>query len=107
MVLILLKWQKTFGILLSEDQKAVISGHSKGEYHSSLGQIIKIAEVCKATENPRWYRGEQKPAAQSWEDVRSILKEDTSLPPQMIALAERSYGKQHFHSNDIQKDKDR
>lgn len=47
------------GIELTEEQKEVIEGHSKQEYKTALAQIIKVAEVCKATESPRWYRGER------------------------------------------------
>ena len=92
------------GIELTEEQKAVIEGHSKGEYHSTLGQIIKIAEVCRATEMPRWYRGEKKEPAKSWEEVYSVLREDKSLNPTMIALAGNSYGVKHF--TDKEQDKE-
>ena len=84
------------GIELTEEQKNVISGHSRGDYSSTLGQIIKIAEVCRATESSRWYRGEKKEAAQSWEEVASVLREDRSLEPGLIALAGNSYGREKF-----------
>ena len=92
------------GIELTEEQKAVIEGHSKGEYPSKLGQIIKIAEVCRATEMPRWYRGEKKEPAKSWEEVYSVLREDKLLDPTMIALAGNSYGVKHF--TDKEQDKE-
>lgn len=87
---------ESIGIDLSEEQKSVIEGHSKEEYYSALGQIIKIAEVCRATESPRWYRGEKKDPAKSWDEVYSVLKEDQALEPIMITLAGNSYGKEHF-----------
>lgn len=88
---------ENIGINLSEEQKAVIEGHSKGDYSSALGQIIKIAEICKATESPRWYRGERKEPAKSWDEVYTVLKEDSDLNPAMIALTGNSYGKEHFN----------
>ncbi len=84
------------GIELTEEQKAVISGHSKGEYPSTLAQIIKIAEICRATESPRWYRGEKKEAAKSWEEVNRVLREDKDIPLGLIALTANSYGKGKF-----------
>ena len=87
------------GIDLTEEQKNVISGHSKGEYNSALGQIIKISEICKATESPRWYRGEKKEPAKSWKEVYDVLKEDENLLPQMISLAEIAYGRTKFPQN--------
>ncbi len=94
------------GIELTEDQKNVISGHSKGEYNSALGQIIKISEICKATESPRWYRGEKKEPAKSWDEVYNVLKEDENLLPQMIRLAEISYGKNRFKQDkELEEDK--
>lgn len=89
------------GIMLSDEQKSVIAGHSRNEYSSALGQIIKIAEICKATESQRWYRGEKKEPATSWEEVYSVLKEDSNLLPQMIKLAELSYGKERFKTKEI------
>lgn len=93
---------ESIGINLTEEQKSTITGHSKGEYSSALGQIIKIAEICKATESPRWYRGEKKEPAQTWGEVIDVLKEDPNLLPQMIRLAEVSYGKSHFKSCQIE-----
>lgn len=87
---------ESIGVPLTDEQRQVISGHSRGEYVSELGQIIKIAEVCRATEQPRWYNGVQKPAAKSWEEVESVLKEDKKLLPQMIEVAKKSYGKNRF-----------
>lgn len=84
------------GIELSEEQKAVIAGHSKGNYSSMVAQIIKAAEVCRATETPRWYRGEKKEAAKSWEEVYSVLREDKELSLGIIALTGNSYGRGKF-----------
>lgn len=95
---------ESIGITLSEEEKAVIEGHSKGEYSSALGQIIEIAEVCKATESPRWYRGEKKEPSKSWDEVFSVLKEDSSLDPIFITLAGNSYGKEHFIKENIEKE---
>lgn len=92
------------GISLSDEQKDVIEGHSKGEYDSALAQIIKISEVCKATESPRWYRGEKKEPAKSWEEVYEVLKEDKALNPAIIALAANSYGKEHFKPKENETD---
>lgn len=90
---------ESIGISLTDEQKQVISGHSKGEYTSELGQIIKIAEVCRATEQPRWFRGEKKEAAKAWDEVESVLKEDKDLLPEMIEMAKKSYGKNRFKEN--------
>ena len=91
---------ESIGITLSEEQKQVISGHSRNEYSTVLGQIIKIAEICRATEQPRWYRGEKKDAAKSWDEVESVLLEDKGLSNDMIAIAKKSYGKQRFKDID-------
>ena len=88
---------ESIGISLTDEQKQVISGHCRGEYVSELGQIIKIAEVCRATEQPRrWHNGVQKSVAKSWDEVESVLKEDEDLLPEMIEVAKKSYGKTRF-----------
>lgn len=87
---------ENIGIQLTAEQQEVIEGHSKQEYKTPLAQIIKVAEVCKATESPRWYRGEKKEAAKSWEEVSDVLKEDKSINPAIIALAGNSYGISKF-----------
>lgn len=85
------------GIDLTEEQKEVIEGHSKQEYKTALAQIIKVAEICKATESPiRWYRGEKKEAAKSWNEVYEVLKEDKAINPAIIVIAANSYGKTRF-----------
>lgn len=83
-------------IKLSEEQKRVIAGHSKGDYTTLLGEVIKIAEICRATESTRWYRGEKKAPANSWKEVQEILSEDELIKPQLIAIAENSYGRKQF-----------
>ena len=70
-------------------------------------RIIKISEICKATESPRWYRGEKKEPAKSWDEVYEILKEDESLLPQMVRLAEISYGKDRFPKDKEMEETDR
>lgn len=87
---------KSIGINLTEEQEQVISGHSKGEYTSPLGQIIKIAEVCRATEQPRKFDGKEMPPASSWSEVENMLQKTKGLSPDMISIARESYGKQRF-----------
>lgn len=83
------------GIPLTEEQKQIISGHSQNKYPNNLALIIKSAEICKATESPRWSRGEKKEAAKSWDEVSSILKEE-GISSELIQIVANSYGKERF-----------
>ncbi len=83
------------GISLTEEQKQIIAGHSQNKYPNNLALIIKSAEICKATESPRWSRGEKKEAAKSWDEVSSILKEE-GISPELIQIVANSYGKERF-----------
>ena len=85
------------GIPLTEEQIQIISGHSQNKYPNQLALIIKLAEVCRATESPRWSRGAKKDAAKSWREVSSILKEE-NISPELIAIVANSYGKIRFHN---------
>ena len=58
-------------------------------------KIIKSAEICKATESPRWSRGEKKEAAQSWDEVSNILQKE-GISPELIRIVANSYGKERF-----------
>ena len=82
-------------IPLTEEQKQIISGHSQNKYPNNLALIIKSAEICKATESPRWSRGEKKEAAQSWDEVSNILQEE-GISPELIQIVANSYGKERF-----------
>lgn len=90
------KMAEKMGIPLTDEQKETIEGHSRGEYNSNLAYIMKVAEMIKATESERWYRGEKKQAAKSWEEVLSVLREDKNIPPRIIEMARISYGEKHF-----------
>jgi len=90
------KMAESFGINLTEEQKQAIEGHSKGEYSTALGQIIKIAEVCRATEDKRIYNGEDKNAATSWEEIEKILLKDTGLSHGIIEVAKEAYVSTRF-----------
>ena len=83
------------GIPLTEDQKQIISGHSQNKYPNNLALIIKSAEICRATESPRWSRGVKKEAAQSWNEVSSILEEE-GISSELIQIVADSYGKERF-----------
>ena len=86
------------GISLTEEQKQIISGHSQNKYPNNLALIIKSAEICRATESPRWSRGTRKDAAKSWGEVSSILAEE-GISPQLIQLVANSYGKLRFNKD--------
>lgn len=88
---------KSNGINLTPEQEAVIIGHSKGIYPSTLGQIIKAAEVCKATKSERWYEGKKKPPAKDFSEVEALLKEN-GIDTSIISAVRDSYGKQQFVS---------
>lgn len=95
-----------FGIELSDEQKQVIAGHSKGMYETPMAQIIKIAEVCRATEFPRWYRGEKKEPATNWKEVSDVLKEDPNISVGMIEHAKNSYGRRFKTKEEVSIEKD-
>lgn len=61
-----------------------------------MALIIKSAEVCRATETPRWSRGVKKEPAKSWEEVSSILEEE-GISPELIKIVANSYGKAKFN----------
>ena len=86
------------GISLTEEQKQIISGHSQNKYPNDLALIIKSAEICRATETPRWSRGTRKDPAKSWDEVSSILAKE-GISPQLIQLVSNSYGKLRFNKD--------
>lgn len=89
----------SLGITLSDEQRSAIISHSEGKYSSTIAQIIKIAEICSATEKPRYYRGEKKQPAENWPDVSAILEKEGVLDPAIIALAGNSYGRKFTRKN--------
>ena len=86
------------GISLTEEQKQIISGHSQNIYPNDLALIIKSAEICRATESPRWSRGTRKDPAKSWSEVSSILDEE-GISSKLIQIVANSYGKLRFNKN--------
>lgn len=91
-------------VALTTKQEQIIRGHSKGEYPNRLAQIIKVAEICSATEQERFFRGEKKSAAKSWEEVANFLKEE-GIETGLIALVGNSYAEERFSQEKMSKDK--
>lgn len=87
---------KSIGVYMTDEQENVITEHSKStEYTSELAKLIKISEVCVATENERFYRGEKKLAATSWNEVK-VLLEEHGFSEEDVSLTEKSYSKERF-----------